>query len=1166
MKKKSVNSDIYNLAELVDDVKKTYLPDETEQTLAVGLYGYIGAIESKRLQTQVRMTGELCNESFPSRARLERSIITHAIMANIEDINAIPAKMNALIAVKESEISDSLNHNNEFILDREIPIYLGDFEFHLEYDVIIKKIFLPHGSGHGRDVAYTAQYDMSRINPSSKISNPFLSTPFVIMENHQAYINITVIVSQVEHNKIYSKLVTSNVIDNKTINFEFENELSYFEVHSKESDSDYWLTPIFEGSAVPNGVNYYCWYQYIDQHLIRVRFDRNSYMPGLNAQVEVLFKTTHGEGGNFTYTEQEYINLQSEKYGYKGLTGLFTPLSDSKDGKNRKSKKMLQGLIPKELLARGSYTTITDLNNYFGMLDSEYGRIVIQKKIDNQQERVYYAYLVLKDSDMNVIPSNTIDVKIRMDQLIESKLNDFQAPRYVLKPGNMIRIGADGVGYISDEPLVSKGLSYQMQPIARGKYAEVTIKATITDNSYKNMSASALVGDTKTPVLTMPDNGSTNAYIIENDNEFDLEDYCQVSAGQLCSIIIDNYNVENDGETIDVENTFPDNFKFINAFYTIGEETKVVESLYISNNKFKIPGVKKGKYKLKINGRVLYSSTNHVSINVISKVSKTTASDSGVDPVTKSITFYTPVITADRVPTSLTAGDVITYKVKYLSISNSYSPIVRINLSRGLDYSIFNSKISYQDGDTFTTIEPSIKDITEENGFIYTNPYAIVVNKFRLYSAFYMMSLTENPYLHFDYINQKSIVQFISTNIRWSRAFLGVNKDKYILKVTLSQSAQEDIGLIPKPAHSGDPEIPIVKCIAVFYRDKRPYRYRTLKLVSFDKKNYSYDFVQEFDAIDTLDNDNNIRVQGAEVVGQPELASTVNQYGYFNPNTELKIYALCAKPDIENGYTRYGLDGICPGLDIDSEGKQWTVTNMFNVVNGINFYHNYSEIMGSRVIPFGNTDWNGKKQPILDTGGYIVKSVPVFGYDYCQDEFYIQKAIDTLNARKAYIDNTLVLLENSFNIDFKFFNTYGKSKIYYVIKDSNANNILDDKREYIDRVNLTFYFRVKLLVSGDSYTKNRIIKEIKEYIENLADISDLHIPNLITQITTNYKEQVTYFEYLGFNKYGPDIQHIYKEADNKINIHDAPEFLNINNVKSTTNELVPDINIYLSEN
>ena len=106
MAKKILNSDIYNVAKLVDDVKKNYIPEESESTLAIGTFGYIGAIESKRLQSQVIMTGELCNESFPSRARLERNIITHAIMANIENINAIPAKMNAVLGIRYSDIKD----------------------------------------------------------------------------------------------------------------------------------------------------------------------------------------------------------------------------------------------------------------------------------------------------------------------------------------------------------------------------------------------------------------------------------------------------------------------------------------------------------------------------------------------------------------------------------------------------------------------------------------------------------------------------------------------------------------------------------------------------------------------------------------------------------------------------------------------------------------------------------------------------------------------------------------------------------------------------------------------------------------------------------------------------------------------------------------------------
>ena len=102
MAKKIVNQDIYNLSRLVDDIKSSFIPEENEATLNAGTFGYIGAIESKRLQTQAIMTGEMCNESFPSRARLERNVITHAITYNIENINASPGKMDIIMGIRKS--------------------------------------------------------------------------------------------------------------------------------------------------------------------------------------------------------------------------------------------------------------------------------------------------------------------------------------------------------------------------------------------------------------------------------------------------------------------------------------------------------------------------------------------------------------------------------------------------------------------------------------------------------------------------------------------------------------------------------------------------------------------------------------------------------------------------------------------------------------------------------------------------------------------------------------------------------------------------------------------------------------------------------------------------------------------------------------------------------
>ena len=43
--KKTINTDIYNIVDLVNDVKKSYMPNEPDSALSVGLYGYIGAIE-----------------------------------------------------------------------------------------------------------------------------------------------------------------------------------------------------------------------------------------------------------------------------------------------------------------------------------------------------------------------------------------------------------------------------------------------------------------------------------------------------------------------------------------------------------------------------------------------------------------------------------------------------------------------------------------------------------------------------------------------------------------------------------------------------------------------------------------------------------------------------------------------------------------------------------------------------------------------------------------------------------------------------------------------------------------------------------------------------------------------------------------------------------------
>ena len=1440
MAKKTVNSDIYNLSQLVDDVKSVYIPDETDETLAIGTYGYIGALESHRLQTQVQMTGELSNEVFPSRARLERNIITHAIMANIDDINAVPSKMTAFFAIRENDINEYFNSStNIFTIDRECPIYIGDYEFHLEYDINLQRIYLPAKKKN----TYTAWYNIpgNRDVPTSTVTsdNQYLSPPMVVIVNNEAYIYLTVILTQVTHFNETKKLVTSNIVDNKTMNFEFEDQLAYFEIHCIESNEDYYILPIFEGSSVPTDTKsqYYCWYQYIDTNLIRVRFDRNSYMPGLNTTVECLVKTCKGEEGNFKYNEDVYVDLKSSIYGYKNITCLLTPLSDAEGGKDRKSKKELQSLIPKELLSRGSLTTITDLNNYFSMLDSEYGRIVIQKKIDNQIERVYYAYFVAKDTNNNIIPSNTIDIKVGLEDLTPSSISSTDSKRYLLKSGKCFRFNNDGIGIVNHEPIINIGEVFYTKSISRGKIIEDTFKLVMNSDEYDAVSCSVLIGDSSTPVLIY-NNNETEAITYEESNiPIEAEDYLQMNIGGLYNFKID-YTTKTNKSSILLKDEALECFNFVEGYYTTDDdpETKIYfesiplrvsglrkdltihininmrlnsnipgiasfeydgksyglnqkSSVYLSklldsfditgvvanaevsdstilkieesekpdpepspeypytlnvvneedlppiesrtkNNWFYVVGKTEqrsesdsensnttdAQYVLhvvnqenmpepeersdnnwyyavqnsdkKIEDTVAEELTEaakiteskEYKITILKKISESdsanivvTMNDGEVYIINMSLemniikdsfeiaefgytnitnyTMYVPTLVQsqiqdDNTPEGYEVNHEITYTLRYRSISNSYNPKITIKISRGLEYKLFSNIISYE-GQTPYKTEPGEIDISKEAGFLYTNPYAVNINEYRLYSSFYMMSINENPYIHFSWINDKSNLQFITTNVEWNRCFLGEENNKYNLKIMVTQSVQEDLGLKNYSA---------VKAVAVFRRDNEDYRYKSMKLTGRDET--SFIFEQEFISEDIFDNNNNIKVTNCQIDGQAEYMVKLSQdsseeiisienggsislsnlrnkfnldgniteiyaedsngnisydfafnntldsnsyiitesiitstcdfiddiklcfvmddksvkyvkascdnlayteYGFFNPISDLKIYILCGIPDIEGTYSKNGFDSIYPGL------TNWTLTNIYDVVNGVTFFHNYSEIMGSRVVPYGTESEDDLGNKVIHLEGYYIYNIPMIGYDYCQNESLIQSAINGLNYRKTYIDNAMELLENSFGIDFKLFNTYGPSKTYYIMKDSNNNNILDDSKEYIDRVNITLNFRVKLISSNDSYTKDNIINDIKEYIEDLNDLSELHIPNLVSQITTAYQEQITYFEYLGFNDYGPNVQHIYKDSDDEIGIHIAPEFINVNSIIGSDGTYTPDINVYVSE-
>ena len=419
-----LETDIYELTEAVKNLEERYIDEEDPDTLAIGIYGYLADIHATLLQNSIITTSEMGNELFPARAKFERNVISHAVIQNIENINAVPATISAILGIFEEDF-DKYMRNDKFYIDKEIPFGIEEFEFHLEYDVLVQRTVLPNNK-----YAYSAMYDMSVENPLSKITNPYLQAPFMQLYNGKTMIFFYIELMQVHHETFNKTLITNNLVENKTIIFQFQDQLADFTVRVTDGDEQIYLTPVFEGMGVENDIKNFCYYSYIDASHIRVRFDSISYVPKINSTIDIFIKTTVGSEGNFEYTKAVYPVIASENYNYRRVMTTLQFASDSRGGLDRKSVDELRKMLPKEALSRGSITCWQDLENYFNMLNTDENRLIIQKRVDNQFERSYFAYMVLKDTYNNVIPTNTFDV--------DCKIEDFDTRdnrKHVLKPG-----------------------------------------------------------------------------------------------------------------------------------------------------------------------------------------------------------------------------------------------------------------------------------------------------------------------------------------------------------------------------------------------------------------------------------------------------------------------------------------------------------------------------------------------------------------------------------------------------------------------------------------------------------------------------------------------------------------------------------------------------------
>lgn len=1051
-----VSSDIFDLTEFVKQMKKEYIPVDNEDTLYTSTFGYMGEIAANLMQNSIIAASEYSNEAIPTRAKFDRNVIIHAMTLGIDKVHAIPATMPVVLAIPESCVVQNLGNNktgtvkeNVFTIDKTIPFNIEGVEFHLDYDIKItryKKEHMPSANTvQGlSEVIYTARYDMTDPNPLSDIDTEVLPTVGVfnyadIFQSSLAKADNVLVVytrlSQVIYDEHETIISTDNDILNKTLSFQFDNQLAYFDVAVYEANSDTptILTPVYDG-LYKDGVTNYCYYSYMNSNSIRIRFDRDVLQPKMNSKVIVRVYTTLGSGGNFNYSENLTVRLPSTtKVDYNSVYVQISQRSEgASGGLDRATTKELQRIIPKEMLSRGFITTCTDLQNYFNSLSTENNVVYVYRKEDSFLKRTYYTYSLLKDNSGNVLPTNTVPVYATS---VETPAGGTTVA--ILESGTPIYMAGGTAEAVAAYPL-RPGYIGGLLPIA-----------TTYDGPC---------------VLYTLDHEAFPAHCVRSRS----------------------------ANNIDV---------------TIIETERLIDY----NRRQTLQGLRP------------IESGNYL------------------------LTEFDSVLALDK-------------------------------------------------------------------GFTYTSPYSIIVSQptattgnIRPRCSFIIDTINDNKYTTFDFINDTSTIQFMASNVKVTRPSY-LEHDRYAYYM--------DIDLTPNQTSMGATEWTRIQATAVLFDGESPVGYVVgyyVPELSEDGTLYHFRFRFETEELETAWRNNTLKCRDIYSIGSSE--RTVDPIKYMVEHLNVKIYtmykyegtapcktitqAFGGGSDVEYGeiaryqpttfpypfqvrYTtidpRYQCSKYFAHLFKDETDKEnifpifttfrsqeelgeWyeeeehaslnhtlgdmVMTNVYSIASGINLFYNYSDYMDSHV---SVEEYSGSSR------NFVLNRIPLVKWEYINDTDRFDFTMSEIKKSMLYVSNSIDKLETLFGVDFKLFNTYGPSKTYNIERSDGTSGV-------INQVNLSLKFRAQLYTDADKAVIEQIKSDIKTYIENISEIKNVHMPNLVSNITKTYGDYLVYFEYIGLENslghYDATYQHIVSNKDMEY-LKEVPEFININ--FDTITE-APDINI-----
>ena len=184
------------------------------------------------------------------------------------------------------------------------------------------------------------------------------------------------------------------------------------------------------------------------------------------------------------------------------------------------------------------------------------------------------------------------------------------------------------------------------------------------------------------------------------------------------------------------------------------------------------------------------------------------------------------------------------------------------------------------------------------------------------------------------------------------------------------------------------------------------------------------------------------------------------------------------------------------------------------------------------------------EHPAMDYYTRIL-SVPMVKANIMKTATDFNDFLDNFRSMYSYLKSAMENLTNNFDIDLKFFNTFGPSRHFYYY-DNYGNKGL------MDKINIKLHFGVKFNITNGIETAIADLKSyIIDYVESdeisLISAPSLYISNLIQSIINDF-ESVAYITFIGLNDYSESVQKFESEITD----------INVLEGSFATNDVVPE--------